>query len=430
MASRPFPSGTLAAASLAAAALLWLCGGAVGPARGQSPAAVPVFSDDGPDAAAYGAAENYPVGTAATSKQQRFLVGSFSHFDRLFSSHPVPRAAEPSPLRRAAREISVSYTFRSATRTIEEYLDRNPATGLLVAKDDEILFEHYRYGRTDRDRFTSQSTAKTIVAMLIGIAVEEGAIHSIDDLAAAYVPELAGTQYGATPIRALLHMASGVASSEDYGGADDLARFRRALFRGDGPAASIALFDERTAPPGTAFHYASIETELLGLILRRAVGMPLSDYLRSRIWEPIGAEADATWVTDPTGQDAAYCCFNAVLRDYARFALLLAHDGEWRGRQIIPRRWLLDATTVADGESYLAPRTATPFYGYGYQVWLLPGQRRMFALLGIHGQTIFVDPASRLVMVQTAVRVLPSKDPTAAETVALWYGLVKQVAAN
>ena len=114
-----------------------------------------------------------------------------------------------------------------------------------------------------------------------------------------------------------------------------------------------------------------------------------------------------------------FCCFNAVLRDYARLGLLLAHDGNWRGRQIIPSAWVRDATTVRPDQPQLQPGTATPFFGYGYQTWIFPGDRRMFAFLGLRGQEIYVDPATRLVLVTTAVRKQPS-NPGAPETRALW----------
>jgi CubicO group peptidase (beta-lactamase class C family) len=213
-------------------------------------------------------------------------------------------------------------------------------------------------------------------------------------------------------------MASGMAFSERYDGADDSAAFGHALFTRVPPAQAIARFAAREAPAGTRFHYAGIQTELLGLVVANATHMRLADYLQSRIWQPMGAEADASWTTDSTGHELAYCCISATLRDWARFALLLAHDGAWNGRQIVPRDWVTASTSVA--ADYLAPGRVSPFYGYGNQVWLLPGPRRQFALLGVHGQTIFVDPVSRLVLVHTAVRVKASNDPAAGELRALW----------
>ena len=144
------------------------------------------------------------------------------------------------------------------------------------------------------------------------------------------------------------------------------------------------------------------------------------------LWAPIGAEADATWLIDRSGQEVTFCCINAVLRDYARLGLLLAHDGNWRGRQIIPAAWIADATRVAPDQAHLRPGIATGFFGYGYQVWIFPGDRRMFPFLGGRGQAIFVDPASRLVMVHTPVRK-QAVDPGGRETTALWRSIVREL---
>jgi CubicO group peptidase (beta-lactamase class C family) len=343
--------------------------------------------------------------------------------------HPayVPRATTPWIFKRAP-EPTISYSFNSDRLSIENYLGRNATTGLLIAKDDTILYEHYQYARSDRDRFLSQSMAKTITAMLIGIAISEDKIKSIDDLVLAYVLGLAKTEYGKTSIRDLLHMSSGVAFTENYDGLDDVARLWGDLFGepGKDPISSVAQFNRRVTPR-TKWHYASVETEILGLVLRAANGRPVADYLRDKVWQAIGAEADASWAVDGTGQEVTFCCFNAVLRDYARLGRLLAHDGAWEGRQLIPRQWLVDATTVRATDGYLAPRVATPFFGYGYQVWLFPGEQRRFALLGMRGQMILVDPASKLVMVHTAVRQKPSDRASNAETIALWLAVVDQL---
>lgn len=385
----------------------------------------PVFSDGGPEAADYGVAAGYQPGTLATAARPEHLVATYSRFDALVPARPVARAATPWPFKRVP-EPAISYTFRGERRPIQAYLDRNPATGLLIAKDDTILYEHYQYARTDRDRLLSQSMAKTITAMLVGIAVAENRIKSIDDTVSAYVPGLAGTEYGGTPLRALLNMSSGVAFTENYDGTDDIAQLTRDLAEGKDPVASVARFNTRVAPQGTRWHYASSETEVLGLVLRAATGVPVADYLREKIWQPIGAEADASWVIDGTRQEWTFCCFNAVLRDYARLGRLLAYDGAWEGRQLIPRQWVLDATSVRASDGHLAPGVASPYFGYGYQTWLFPGEPRRFALLGIRGQTIMVDPASKLVMVHTAVRKQPSEPSSYAEPIALWLAVLAQ----
>ena len=408
---------------------LWVVAGLLlASAHGAWAQAGPIFSDTGPDAAAYGAEEGYPLSPQRARPPQKFLVGTFSHYDQIYPSRRVAKPAAPSPLRRAGEELVLTYRFRDNAYGLGDYLDRVPVTGLLLARGDEILFEHYRYARTDTERFISQSMAKTVTAMLLGIAVEEGAIRSIDQPAADYVPELAGTEYGKTPIRALLHMSSGVKFKEAYDGTGDSSTLSRMLFTSDNPgaAAAVAQFNTREAPPDTRFYYAGVETEVLGLVVARATGQPLADYLRSRIWEKIGAEADASWVIDTKGVEVAYCCFNAVLRDWARLGLKLANDGLWNGTQIVPRDWIMAATTVAPGDRHLAPGTDKRFFGYGYQVWIFPGPRRQFALLGIHGQAVLVDPAARLVMVQTAALVSPTG--SRSEGIALWQALVARYA--
>jgi len=423
----------IAALSIALAVCGWGCAGdkssvAQAPSR-PSMGAGPRFDQSGPDADEFGAREGYPVGDRNTFFRVPFLVGSQSHQDEIFPSRSVKRAATASPLARAASEPALRYDYQGRSFSLDEYMTRNPATALLVARDDTILVERYQYARTDRDRFTSWSMAKTVTSMLIGIAIGEGRIRSVDDPAATYVPKLEGTEYGRTSLRYLLQMSSGVRFVEEYTGVDDVSRLASETFRqlGAGGVASVTPYNERVVPAGTKFSYASVETEVLGLVLAAAVGRPVAEYLQEKIWQPIGAEADATWIIDRSGQEVTFCCFNAVLRDYARLGLLLAHDGSWRGRQIVPATWIRDATSVRADQPHLRPRTATPFFGYGYQTWIFPDDRRMFAFLGVRGQAIYVDPASHVVLVTTAVRKLP-RDPGGAETVALWRAVTRDLA--
>jgi CubicO group peptidase (beta-lactamase class C family) len=380
----------------------------------------PRFAAGGPDTEDYGASEGYPIGDRSTFNRIPFLVGSHSHLDQIFEGRLIRRATTPSRLARVNSEPALRYEFGGETRTLDDYLARNPATGLLI--------ERYQYGRNDRHRFTSWSMAKTVTSMLVGIAIAEGHIRSVDDPAAAYVPALRGTEYGRTSLRHLLQMSSGVHFVEEYSGRDDVTRLAADTFRqvGAGGVDAVTPFNERVRPSGTKFSYASVETQVLGLVLRSAVGRPVADYLQEKIWAPIGTEADATWLIDRSGQEVTFCCINAVLRDYARLGLLLAHDGNWRGQQIIPAAWIEDATRVLPDQPHLRPGTATPFFGYGYHVWIFPGERRMLALLGVRGQAIFVDPASRLVMVHTAVRK-QFRDPGGAEATALWRSIVREL---
>ena len=401
------------------------------PWAGTEPA--PRFATGGPDAEELGAGAGYPTGDRATFFGIGSLVGSHSHLDEIFPARLIQKAPTPSRLVRVA-EPRLTWRFQDAELTLDDYLARNPTTGLLIARGDTILVERYQYGRTDRHRFTSWSMAKTVTAMLVGIAIAEGRIRSVDDPAAAYVPELAGTEYGKTSLRHLLQMSSGVRFTEQYTGTDDVTRLSRDTFlqRGAGGPSAVTQFNERAATAGTKFSYASVETQVLGLVLRAATNRPPAEYLESRIWQHIGAEADATWLVDPSGQEATFCCLNAVLRDYARLGLLLAHDGNWRGRQIIPAAWVMEATTTRADQPHLWPGVATPFFGYGYQTWIvptwiLPGDRRMFLFWGVRGQRIYVDPRSKLVMVNTAVHRRPVDLAALRETDALWTALVSQL---
>ncbi len=387
----------------------------------------PRFAAGGPDADEYGVREGYPV---KPIYHARFFVGAFSHYDQIFEGRTVRRAAVPSRLGRAATEPILRYEYQGKTLTLDDYLARDAATGLLIARGDTILVERYQYARNDRHRFTSFSMAKTVTAMLIGIAIAEGRIRSVDDQAEAYVPALADTEYGRTSIRYLLEMSSGVRFIERYSGRDDVSRLweNTVVQFGPGGADAVKPFNERLRRGGTTFAYSSAETQVLGLVLRGAVDRPVADYLQEKIWQPMGAEADATWLIDRSGQEATYCCLNAVLRDYARFGLLLAQDGRLGDRQIIPAEWVLAATTVPPDSWHLKPYAATPDFGYGYQTWIFPGPRRMFALRGLHGQVIAVDPSSRLVMVHTAVHAGPTD--SIAETLALWQGVVDTLGAG
>ena len=188
----------------------------------------PMFSSTGPDAELYGAAEGYPVPDVVRARLQgnpwepKYRVGAFSHLDEIYATRQVNRATTPWMFKCSAAEIH--YPFRGSRLSPIDYLSRNPVTGLLIVKDDQILFERYQYGRTDRDRLVSQSIVKSITGMLIGIAISEGAISSVDDTAEAYVPGFKGTEYGRTPIRDLLHMSSGVDFGEDRDGGRDLNR--------------------------------------------------------------------------------------------------------------------------------------------------------------------------------------------------------------
>jgi CubicO group peptidase (beta-lactamase class C family) len=375
----------------------------------------------GPQADLYGAADGYPVPANPMAQLQgnpwpaKYRVGAFSHLDQIYKTRTLSRAAEPWTFKRTAFD---------GQALIADYLAHHPVTGLLIARDDQILVEQYQYGRTDKDRFVSQSMVKSITGLLVGLAIADGAIKSVDDLPEQYVPGLKGSEYGRTPIRALLHMSSGVEFGENQDNGRDLNRLWRGAIAGLGPGRgtvdAIRQFNHRIAPPGTRYSYASVEPDVLSMVLKHTIAKTASAYFQEKIWEQIGTESDATWLVDAEGYELGHFGFSATLRDYARLGRLLAHDGAWNGRQIIPAQWMIEATTVRPEDDYLQPGNAMAVFGYGYLLWLLPN-RRQFALVGAFGQRIIVDPPSKLVMVQTAL------NETDAGSWKLWRTLVAQL---
>ena len=377
-----------------------------------------------PDEAALGKDEGYPICPASLRPETRCLVSLVSRFDEVFPARKVARAPQARPLKRAAAEPAFRYTHESQSRALDDYLAHNRTTGLLILKGDTILVERYQYDRKPEHRMNSYSMAKTLVAMLVGVALSEGQIQSLDDRAEQYVAELKGTPYGETPIRHLLTMSSGVRFTENYSGNDDVATLARLSVMGEseGGAATVMSFRTRDRAPGERFSYSSAETQVLGLVLRAATGKPLAEYLSVKIWQPMGAEADASWAMDRGGYEAAYFAVNATVRDYARLGMLLANDGTLDGRSIIPASWVRAATTPAARQ--FEPGHTNSLFGYGYQTWIVPGQERQFVLRGLRGQAVFVDPQTKLVMVHTAARDVG--DP-GREVLALWFGVVKSL---
>jgi CubicO group peptidase (beta-lactamase class C family) len=381
-----------------------------------------------PDEEQLGRTAGYPIGTRADwFFNESVRVGSFSNLDRILPHYTLVKATSPLPLPKAASEPKIEYRFEQQTYTIDDFLARQRITGLLLIKDGEILVERYQYDRTVANRFLSQSMAKSIVSLAVGMALAEKKIASLDDTVAKYVRELAGSPYGETTIRNILKMSSGVPFNEVYDGKDDLTRFNIARYK-YGSVEALREFRTRELEQGTRFHYASAETVNLVLVLREVTGMALSEYLTPRLWRPMGAEADATWVKAPDGTVTGSGNFNAILRDYGRLGMLLANDGTVGGKQILPRDYLLEATDWHRQPDAFAPGKATPYFGYGYQFWLFPGEKRRFALLGVYGQSIFVDPELKLVMVITAAAKTASvgKETLGRERDALWRGAVRK----
>ncbi|WKA25871.1 serine hydrolase domain-containing protein [Bradyrhizobium roseum] len=379
-----------------------------------------------PDEELLGKAAGYPLGSPANwFYDERVRVGSFSHLDGILPHYTLKKAAAPRPLPKISSAPKIEYRFEQQGLSLDDFLNRQRVTGFLLIKDGQVLAERYQYDRKPDNRFVSHSIAKSIVSIAVGLALAEKKIASLDDAIAKYVPQLAGNPYGETTIRNMLRMASGVPFQESYDGDDDLAKFTRARIAHDSVVA-LRMFTTREVEQGARFHYASNQTVALTLLLRAVTGSSMSEYLTTRLWQPMGAEADATWIRMRDGTEVGAGSFNAVLRDYGRLGMLLANDGALDGRQILPKDYLRDATDWHRQPEAFAPRKATPYFGYGYQFWLFPGEKRRFALLGVYGQSIFVDPELKLVMVVTAVAKNASvgKESLGRERDALWRGVV------
>jgi CubicO group peptidase (beta-lactamase class C family) len=386
-----------------------------------------------PDAQRLGAALAYPVGDASNWMRNPWRVGSWSALDRVagLAVRRVPAAAQVQPLPRSEEPARIRYRLRGVEYTLQDYLERQRATGLIILKDGRIVAEHYRYGRSKDARFLSFSMAKSVTSLLVGIALECRVIASLDDSAEQYVPALQGTAYGGTSLRHLLRMSSGLAFTERYDGHDDVARMASAFGRApDGTLAVLRSANDRVSPAGTVFHYAGAETEVLGRVLAGASGRTLAQLTSEWLWTPIGAEHEAFWRIGADGQEGAAGYFNASLRDWARLGLLLAHDGQVGERAVVPREYLLDATDAGRQPAAFRPGRATPLLGYGYQFWLLPLAQRTFAMQGIYGQALYVQPASGIVMVVTSAWEHASslQDPEPArERYALWLGVLRSL---
>jgi CubicO group peptidase (beta-lactamase class C family) len=388
-----------------------------------------------PDEAALNKAGGYPIGINANGSwyQTPYRVGSWSAMDKVagLPVRTVARGGPVMPLPAAQQPVAIKYRYRNIGYTLDEYLERQRVTGLLIIKNGEIVAERYRYGRTDDARFLSFSMAKSVTSMLVGIAVSTGVIGSLDDPAEKYAKDLVGSPYGATTVRQLLRMSSGLTFTERYDGRDDIARLSRAATTGKPTSIEVLRsITDRHDPAGQKFVYASAESEVLGLVLAGASGRTVADLTSEWLWQPLGAERDAFWGLTHEGQERTSGMFNASLRDWGRLGWMLARDGRVGDKQVVPLDYLMDATDPQRQPAAFRPLAATPYFGYGYQFWLFPMRERSFAFQGVHGQAVFVQPSSGIVMVQTAVWEGASgqQDPLPGqERSAFWRGVLQSL---
>jgi CubicO group peptidase (beta-lactamase class C family) len=312
----------------------------------------------------------------------------------------VRKAARPYPLKSATAPFSLSYTANGKTYTLDQYLKQADVTGFLVLKDDQIVFEKYLHDSTPADRFLSMSISKSVVSVLFGVAMEEGKIHSVDDPIVQYLPFLKDSAYKEATLKNVLQMASGIQFNEDY--LDPKADVHRLVFdiiRGGEAFKALAVAVEQERKPGTAFHYQSINTQMLGLVLEKVTGTRLNQYAEEKLWKKIGTESDAFFYQSKNQPEiCAFGCFNATLRDYGRFGLMAMRYGELGATRVVSEAWMRESTTAPSFNP-----------GYGYQWWLFANSPdHAFRANGIYGQTIYVNPAKHVVIAQFRATPKPS----------------------
>lgn len=278
---------------------------------------------------------------------------------------------------------------------VEAYMTSQRAAGLVIVQDGKVRFERYGLGFGPAGRWTSFSVAKSFTSTLVGAAIKDGSIKSLDDKVSQYIPDLKGSAYDDVSVAQLLTMSSGVRWNEDYEDPKaDVAMFNNAEpAKGVDATVSYMRGLPRAHPPGTVWHYNTGETNLIGVLVSSAVKKPLAQYLEEKIWKPAGMEAKATWLLGKTGHEIAGCCLQAATRDFARMGLFVLANGNTGGQQIVPPDWFAAAT-------HKQKDIGEPGKGYGYQWWTYDDGS--VAAQGIFGQGIFIDPKRRLVIASNA----------------------------
>lgn len=287
---------------------------------------------------------------------------------------------------------------------VDQYMAGQHTAGLVIVQDGKIRFERYGQDFDAQGRWTSFSVAKSFTSTLVGAAIQDGHIKSLEDKVSQYVPDLKGSAYDDVSIRQLLTMSSGVAWNEDYEDPNsDVARFNNAK-PDPGIDATVSYMRKlpRAHPPGTVWHYNTGETNLVGVLVSSATGKSLAQYLQEKVWQPFGMEGEATWLLSATGHEIAGCCMQASTRDFARFGLFVLANGVADGQQVVPADWFTQATTKQKD-------IGDPGKGYGFQWWTYDDGS--VAAQGIFGQGIFIDPKRHLVIASNSNWTRATKGP-------------------
>jgi len=316
---------------------------------------------------------------------------AFRMMDRMpliIESRPIPAGDTPRPLPEGP-------PLDLGPLDLDAYMASQNAAALVILQDGKIRLERYGNAFTPNGRWTSFSVAKSLTSTLVGAAVVDGHIESLEDPVTKYIPDLAGSPYDDVTIAQLLTMTSGVAWNEDYEDPNsDVARFDSA----EPVAGEIGIVTymrglERAHPPGEVWNYSTGETNLIGVLVSAATGKPVADYLSEKIWSAYGMQQDATWLLGQDGHEISGCCIQASTLDFARFGQFILDGAMTDAGPVVPTGWLA-AATVKQAD------ISEPGYGYGYQWWTW--DEGAFMADGIFGQGIFIDPARNLVIASNA----------------------------
>jgi CubicO group peptidase (beta-lactamase class C family) len=361
------------------------------------------------------------------------VVENFRSMDRMFDYRVVHRGGTPHVFERAPGSLPQLYAYEGRDKQVAEFLETTWTTGLIVIHNDKIVYEDYRLGNTEASRCISWSVGKSFVSALMGIALEEGHVQSIEDPVTQYVPRLKGSGYDGVSIKHLLQMSSGIRFDEDYAAFfSDINRMGRAIALNQ-PLDEFVASLESEYEAGTRHHYVSMDSQVLGMVLRKATGQTLTAYLEDKIWKRTGMESDAYWIVDGGGMELAFGGLNVVLRDYARFGLLYLHEGQWSGEEIIPADWVRasvtpDAPHLQPGDN---PSSSSPL-GYGYQWWVPENPEGDFVSIGLYNQFVYVHPKHNVVIAKTSAYADfdVDGDQKELESIALFRAIAEHVDAE
>ncbi|MFT7244713.1 MAG: CubicO group peptidase (beta-lactamase class C family) [Candidatus Azotimanducaceae bacterium] len=327
---------------------------------------------------------------------------NFSRIRELFPTTILTASSKPYDFPQGeAVLLPENYDFNGDTLSVNDFLTLTDTSALLVLEDGKVRFEEY-YLTGGRDvNWWSMSVSKSFVSTLVGIALQEGHIESVDVPITKYVPELKGSAYDGVAIVDVLEMSSGAAWNEDYADPEsDVMKMGRIMGMGDSlDELTATLQPER--PPGTFNQYTSADTQALAMLLARATGRSITDYMQEKLWEPLGAESDAYWIVDDYQVEMAFGGLNATARDYAKIGELFRRNGEWQGTQIINPDWVYAATHAEKPHLVPGENLASDYpMGYGYQWWLMDGVEEEYSAIGVYNQFTYVNPTRDLVIVK------------------------------